>query len=101
MFEEVPQRLVFVGHVHVPFVYGERCGEAVSARLEPFEYGVPLALDPEDRYVISVGAVGYPRDGIKAIRYGIYDSGAQTIELRRVEGPVLPLGSAAFADRNT
>ena len=36
-----------------------------------------------------VGAVGYPRDGLRKIRYGIYDQRADTIEIRALDGPLL------------
>ena len=34
----------------------------------------PFPLDPADRYLVCVGAVGYPRDGIRKPRYCIYDT---------------------------
>jgi predicted phosphodiesterase len=93
VFEEVECRIVFVGHVHIPLVYGQRCEEAVSATVHPFEFNVPYSLDPSDRYLICVGAVGYPRDGINKIRYGIWDQRDETLEIRALDGPQLPFGT--------
>lgn len=53
------------------------------------EFNRLYALDPDDRYVIGMGAVGYPRDGLRKIRYGIYDQHVQTIEVRALDGPLL------------
>lgn len=89
VFEEVRHRLTFVGHAHISYIYGERCERSVSATEHEFEFNVPFELDPTDRYVIGVGAVGYPRDGLRRIRYGIYDQRADTIEIRALEGPLL------------
>lgn len=89
VFNEVGYRLVFLGHSHVSYVYGERAPGYGEVTDHAFEFDVTCRLDPTDRYVISVGAVGYPRDGVPKIRYGIYDSAAETLEIRALEGPLL------------
>lgn len=94
VFDETSYRLIFVGHVHVPFVFGERSASYGEATQHAFEYNRPFALSREDRYVVSVGSIGYGRDSVGKIRYAIYDSEANTVELRAVEGPVLPLDHA-------
>jgi predicted phosphodiesterase len=91
VFDEFDYRCVFIGHVHIPYVFGKRSGTHGEARQHAFEYNKPFALDADDMYVVSVGSVGYGRDDIGRPRYAIYDAPAQTVELRLVDGPVLPL----------
>lgn len=97
VFDECPFRLVFVGHVHVPHVFGERNRSFGEARRVPFAYNQPLALEADDRYIISVGSLGYGRDLVGKPRYAILDRVAGTIELRALEAPVLPL-DRSFGD---
>ncbi|MEZ6188335.1 MAG: hypothetical protein R3F62_25455 [Planctomycetota bacterium] len=89
IFREVTFRLTFVGHAHLSYVFGERSDRYGATTPHPFRFNQPFALDPSDRYVIGVGAVGYPRDGIQKIRYGIYDQAAETLEIRALDGPLL------------
>lgn len=90
VFDETDARLIFVGHVHLPIIFGERCSEAVSATEYPTN--MELALDATDRYIVCVGAVGYSRDMTKRLRYTIYDSDRETLEMRSLDGPLLPFG---------
>ncbi|MFB2937906.1 metallophosphoesterase [Aerosakkonemataceae cyanobacterium BLCC-F154] len=96
VFCEISYRIVFVGHVHVPLIFGEKCEEFGSSTVYEFNYGEPFHLDLKDRYVISVGAVGYGRDQIKKLRYVIYNQTENSVEFRAVDGELLPLGFWAF-----
>ena len=71
VFDETEQRLVFVGHAHIPMLFGEKSETACVAVEYPVTYNQPFLLDPSDRYIICVGAIGYPRDGIRQPRYCI------------------------------
>ena len=95
VFDETDFRLAFVGHAHVSFIFGERSDESVAATEHRFEFNRPYSLDPEDRYLISVGSAGYTREKPLTLRYGILDLDEGTIELRSIEGPLLPLGILA------
>jgi predicted phosphodiesterase len=92
VFDETPHRLVFVGHVHVPLIFGERCEEFGSATSYDFKYGEPFQLDGEDRHIISVGAVGYSRDRLQKLRYAIYNKRERSVEFRAVDGELLSFG---------
>lgn len=94
VFDETDYRRVFVGHVHVPFLFGERSETHGQATRHGFEYCQPLALAADDRFIVSVGAVGYGRDEIGKIRYAIYDREAGSVEFRAIDGPLLPLDHA-------
>ena len=87
VFGETDARRIFVGHAHIPLLFGEWSDHSCQATEYPLASNAPLALDPSDRYIICVGAVGYSRDGIAKPRYAIYDAGAGTIESRAVDVP--------------
>ena len=92
VFDDTKFRIIFVGHVHVPLVFGSDSGLPTSAKSIPVKEGVPIRLNKDFRYVICVGAVGYPRDGVRRPRFGIFDDVDGTIEIRSTDGPVLDLG---------
>ena len=92
VFDEMAYRIVFVGHVHVPLIFGEKCEEFGSSSVYEFNYGEPFHLHPEDRYVICVGSVGYGRDRIQKLRYAIYNQTENSVEFRAVDGELLPFG---------
>jgi hypothetical protein len=39
---------------------------------------------------VSVSAIGYGRNAMGKISYSIHDANAATIEIRAIDGPVLP-----------
>ncbi|MBI5275466.1 MAG: ADP-ribosylglycohydrolase family protein [Burkholderiales bacterium] len=94
VFDECDWRLVFVGHVHVPMIFGERSPVYGEAAVHPFEYNRPFELASDERYIVSVGSIGYGRDRVGRLRYAIHDAAAGTVELRAIEGPLLPLDHA-------
>lgn len=92
VFQETDARLIFVGHAHIPLLFGEGSDHACQATEYRMESNAPLLLDPQDRYIVCVGAIGYSRDGIAKPRYVLYDAEAGIVESRAVDAPVLPLG---------
>lgn len=90
-FDETSYRLVFIGHVHIPYIFGERSTSYGEATRHAFEYNRPFELAPDDHYIVSVGSVGYGRDQVGKLRYAIHDRSAGTVELRAIDGPLLPL----------
>ena len=92
VFGETDGRMVFVGHAHIPLLFGEWSDHACQAMEYPLSSNAPLTLDPDDRYIVCVGGVGYSRDGIAKPRYTIHDAGAGTVESRAVDAAILPLG---------
>lgn len=94
VFEEVAFRLCFIGHLHYPALYGQACEHACDAQTYPVDKGVVM-LNPADRYIISFGAIGYPRSGGPYLRYGIYDADMHAVEFVKLEGPLLPYGASA------
>jgi predicted phosphodiesterase len=91
VFEETLYRLIFIGHVHIPYIFGKQSATYGEATRHAFEYNHAFSLSPEESYIVSVGSIAYGRDKVGKIRYALYDRDAQTVELRAIEGPVLPL----------
>ena len=89
VFEETNYRRVFVGDVHVPLIYGQRCAEKVSATTYPIVYGEEFLFSSDDRYIVCVGAVGYSRDAYHWLRYAVYDSDRDAVTFHAPEGPIL------------
>lgn len=89
VFDETEKRIIFVGHVHVPLIFGERCKESFTAERYKIDYNTPIEVDKNDRYIICVGSIGYGRDLLGKIRYSIYDSECNTVEFKALEGPLL------------
>jgi predicted phosphodiesterase len=89
VFEESSYRRIFVGDIHIPLIYGQKCVQQVSATSYPISYDHEFPMDPDDRYIVCVGAVGYSRDGLDIMRYAIYDHARDTLRFRAVPGPIL------------
>jgi diadenosine tetraphosphatase ApaH/serine/threonine PP2A family protein phosphatase len=71
--------VTFIGHSHLckSFAYA-RDGEVSDV-------GAPrMKLDPERKYLVSVGSVGQPRDYDNRACYVIYDTEARAVEYHRV-----------------
>lgn len=58
-----------------------------------------LKLDPEKKYIINVGSVGQPRDGIPKAKYVIFNEDDYSLEIRfidydvkKVQKKILQLG---------
>lgn len=89
VFDEFPHQITFVGHLHVPLLYSQRSERFGEAGVLGFEYGTPVPLRTDERYIVCVGAVAYGRDGLGKARYAIYDQAEGTLEMRAVEAPML------------
>lgn len=73
VFDECAHRRIFVGHTHVSLIFGDRGEQPTWAREIPFTFGEALALDPEERVIVSVGAVAHSRDRHDTARCAVYD----------------------------
>jgi diadenosine tetraphosphatase ApaH/serine/threonine PP2A family protein phosphatase len=74
------------GHTHLPVVF--------HYEKEAFDGFVPedgettIDLRPDARYLVNAGSVGQPRDGDARAAYGIYDSSARALTLKRIAYPI-------------
>lgn len=92
----VRRPLCLFGHTHVPAAYqlsdaphekGDRRLHA-DLRLDtgrPADSPFVLTLAPETRTLVNCGAVGQPRDGDWRAAYGVLDTSARSLTLRRTQ----------------
>ena len=71
-------QICFFGHTHVPVVYGMTDGD-----VSIIEQG-EVSISKGGKYLINVGSVGQPRDGIVDSCYVLYDREKATVTHRRV-----------------
>jgi predicted phosphodiesterase len=80
IFEEIPERLSFIGHTHSL--------EMIGFDGESLEYSdLPRGLtnlSADKKYIINIGSVGQPRDTSNEAKYVIWDSLADTIDVRYI-----------------
>jgi diadenosine tetraphosphatase ApaH/serine/threonine PP2A family protein phosphatase len=80
IFEEIPERLSFIGHTHTL--------EMIGFDGESLEYSdLPRGLTnlaAGNKYIINIGSVGQPRDTSNEAKYVIWDSLADTIDVRYI-----------------
>ena len=78
VFEEMAERLCFIGHTHTLDIIGYT-GEEIQH--EDLPEGV-FQLDPEKKYIINIGSVGQPRDSSNNAKYIIWDSAQDSLDVR-------------------
>jgi predicted phosphodiesterase len=79
VFDDTTYRLIFIGHLHIPTIWGQKCAEPISATKHEIVYKEPFHLEADNRYIICVGAIGQTRTWCPSPRYAIYDSTEQTV----------------------
>ena len=79
VFDTVSEKFIFIGHTHVPgiVVWDRRDGCSVV------ESSI-VQIRPECKYLVNVGSIGQPRDGIAAATYVLFDTKKGTITIRRI-----------------
>lgn len=78
IFEEIPQRLCFIGHTHTLEIIGY---DGNSMEYSDLPEGL-TNLAGDKKYMINIGSVGQPRDTNNDAKYVIWDSSADTIDVR-------------------
>jgi diadenosine tetraphosphatase ApaH/serine/threonine PP2A family protein phosphatase len=82
--ESCGSQLCLFGHTHQPMVFHSD-GRAFGGFVPEPQPLHRLELRNGVRYVVNPGSVGQPRDGDPRSAFGLYDSEARVLELRRVE----------------
>jgi predicted phosphodiesterase len=77
-FEEMAERLCFIGHTHTLEIVGY-AGKEIQ--YEDLPEGVSN-LDPQKKYIINIGSVGQPRDSNNNAKYVIWDSVVDSLDVR-------------------
>ena len=93
-FAATNAQLMFVGHTHVPAL--AVVGDSGTVHLTTPQ---DFTLEPNKRYIVNPGSVGYPREenGVCRSSYVLYDSSARTVEFRFLPfsvASVMPRGKA-------
>jgi len=76
------QWITFFGHTHFPVIYFQN--SALSEEYPDMDSYCYL-LSREKKYLINPGSVGQPRDSNPKASFAIFDSDANTIEIKRIE----------------
>jgi diadenosine tetraphosphatase ApaH/serine/threonine PP2A family protein phosphatase len=74
--------LCLFGHTHVPTAF--RLGPALEMLGPPRGEAYVVPLEAAAKYLVNCGAVGQPRDGDPRAAYGILDTTARTLTVKRV-----------------
>jgi len=78
--------IAFVGHTHIPMVWGNK-GDSYK----PLMHGgdtYTTALNDDERYIVNVGSVGQPRDNDSRASYVLYDTETKELVFHRVSYPI-------------
>ncbi len=79
IFDSFFEKYIFIGHTHIPGIisYSEENGIRVVT-------GTVVQVQPGTRYLVNVGSVGQPRDGMAAASFVMLDTKKEWIMIRRV-----------------
>ena len=75
--------LCLFGHTHVPTAF--RHAAQLDVIGPPRGATFTISLDRDAKYLVNCGAVGQPRDGDPRAAFGLLDTDARTLTIRRVE----------------
>lgn len=78
-FKYFDTQICIIGHSHRPFIVEKRANNEAALIASQ-----SLTIDENCRYIINVGSVGQPRDGIPDACYLYYDSDTHEVCLRRI-----------------
>ena len=78
VFEEMDERLCFIGHTHTLEIIGY---DGNDIQYENLPEGISR-LKPDKKYIINVGSVGQPRDSSSSAKYVIWDSAENSLDVR-------------------
>ncbi|NYT03864.1 MAG: metallophosphoesterase [Candidatus Methanofastidiosa archaeon] len=95
LFSQFDSKICFIGHTHLLANYYL---EFNKLKYESIGEG-RIELDPEKKYILNVGSVGQPRDGISKAKYIILDEDDYSLDVRfvdydikKVQDKILELG---------
>jgi predicted phosphodiesterase len=80
-FATFSEKICFIGHSHRPLIFKET---GIGAFI--VENGV---IDRRNRYIINVGSIGQPRDGIAEASFGMFDADLWKYSNYRIKYDVL------------
>jgi len=78
-FKLLRTKICFIGHTHVPLVFSMNENGRIDCSGD-----TEVKIDDGKRYIINVGSVGQPRDGIPCASFCIYDTGLRQVSIKRI-----------------
>ncbi len=81
-FQFFSTKFCFVGHTHIPIMISIDESQQINVSQENF---LDYSNDGDTHYLINVGSVGQPRDRNPQASYGVLDSEAKTLTIRRID----------------
>lgn len=78
-FRRMQTQICFVGHSHVPGIFVRNRDSRIHYSCE-----CPIVIETGNSYLVNVGSVGQPRDGNPDACYCIFDTGSNTLKIRRI-----------------
>ncbi len=85
--------ITLIGHSHLCKVFELRPGSVEELPAERFE------LDPDAKYIVSVGRVGQPRDYDNRASYTVFDTETSVFDFKRVEYDIESAASKIFQSK--
>lgn len=85
------KQVTFIGHSHLCKVFALQPGEATELTSRK------LTLNKNQKYIVSVGSVGQPRDYDNRASYILFDTDARDLEFKRVEYDIEASAQKIFA----
>jgi len=85
--------ITLIGHSHLCKVFELRPGSVEELPAEKF------ALDPDAKYIVSVGSVGQPRDYDNRASFTTFDTESNTFDFKRVEYDIESAASKIFQSK--
>jgi len=85
------KQVTFIGHSHLCKVFALQPGEATELTARK------LTLNKNQKYIVSVGSVGQPRDYDNRASYILFDTETRDLEFKRVEYDIEASAQKIFA----
>jgi predicted phosphodiesterase len=84
VFDETDHPLMFVGHSHISAFWSERCNQVGESHETVMRVGKTYQLSIDDRFIVSVGSLGYSRDADPRPRFGTFDGDSRALSVHAV-----------------
>ena len=92
LFSQFNSNICFIGHTHILAKYYL---DGTELKNESMVEG-KISLDTGKKYIINVGSVGQPRDGIHKAKYVIFDEDDFSLEVRFVDYDIKKVQTKIF-----
>ncbi|MCM8766725.1 MAG: metallophosphatase family protein [Candidatus Omnitrophica bacterium] len=85
-FKKLEKRICFVGHTHIPVIFRKNIETENIEKIQvDFSGKIEIEIEENFKYIINVGSVGFPRDGLPFSCVSIYDTSKKIFKLDRIE----------------